>query len=104
MEVNVTKLNFDKEVLKSSVPVLVDFWAEWCRPCKMLAPVMSELASDYEDKIKVCKVNLDESPELASRFQIASIPTVLYFENGKLRESLVGLRPREHFEEMLGLI
>ena len=57
MEVNVTKLNFDKEVLKSSMPVLVDFWAEWCRPCKMLAPVMSELASDYEDKIKICKVN-----------------------------------------------
>ena len=104
MEVNVTKLNFDKEVLKSSVPVLVDFWAEWCRPCKMLAPVMSELASAYEDKIKVCKVNLDESPELASRFQIASIPTVLYFENGQLREGLVGFRPREHFEEMLGLI
>ena len=104
MEVNVTKLNFDKEVLKSSMPVLVDFWAEWCRPCKMLAPVMSELASDYEDKIKICKVNLDESPELASRFQIASIPTVLYFENGQFKESLVGFRPREHFEEMLGLI
>ncbi len=93
--------NFEQEVLQSSEPVLVDFWAPWCGPCRMLAPTIEELAKEYEGKVKVGKLDTDESPETASRFGISSIPTVLFFKNGEVADRLVGLRPKVQFEEIL---
>ena len=100
-EVIITKQNFQSEVLESDVPVLLDFWASWCGPCIMLAPIMSEIAEAYEGKAKVGKVNVDECPELAAQYGISSIPTVLLFKEGKLCGTSVGLRPKFFFEEML---
>jgi len=93
--------NFEQEVLQSSEPVLVDFWAPWCGPCRMLAPTIEELAKQYEGKVKVGKLNTDESPETASKFGISSIPTVLFFKNGEVTDRLVGLSPKVQFEEIL---
>ena len=101
MEINLTASAFEAEVLKSDMPVLVDFWAPWCGPCRMLAPAVAQLAEEYEGKAKVCKVNVDEEPELARRFGIVSIPTVLVFKNGQLAETVVGLRPKAELEALL---
>ena len=92
MEIELTKSNYEGEVMKSNVPVLVDFWAGWCGPCQMLAPVISELAEEYGSKIKVCKVNVDREGELAAQNAIVSIPTVILFVNGKPAERIVGAR------------
>ena len=94
-EMNLTFSDFDEEVLHSDIPVIVDFWASWCGPCRMLAPIVAEIAEENEGKIKVCKVNVDDEPELANRFGIASIPTVLIFKNGKLAETSIGYREKE---------
>lgn len=100
MEVTITKANFDSEVLKSNVPVLVDFWADWCGPCKMLAPVLAEIAEENEGKIKVGKVNVDNEEELSREFGIVSIPTVILFKNGKAEKTSIGLVPKQTIEEM----
>ena len=100
-EIKISESNFDSEVIGSDIPVLVDFWADWCGPCKMLAPVLSEIAEGYEGRVKVGKVNVDEEPELAGRFRIASIPTLLLFKNGELVDSSVGVRPKAMIEAML---
>ena len=101
MEVIITKENFENEVLKSDIPVLVDFWATWCGPCMMLSPIVEEIAEEYEGKIKVGKINVDEEPELAANFGIMSIPTLMVFENGKVTASSLGYKPKEDIIAML---
>ena len=88
---NLNQSNFSTIIHNENKLVLVDFWAEWCAPCKMLAPILEEISKDLEEKILICKVNLDENQDLASEFSIKSIPTLLLFENGKLKDTKVGL-------------
>ncbi len=88
--IEINEANFETEVLKSTEPVLVDFWANWCGPCKMLAPVLDEIAKEQAGRVKVAKVNVDENPSLAARFSIQSIPTLLYFAGGQLRRQTLG--------------
>lgn len=100
-EIIVTKENFDGEVKNSSLPVLLDFWADWCGPCRMIAPVVAELANEHRGEIKVGKVNVDDQPELASRFGIDSIPTVVMMKNGVITGTAVGYRPKSELEKLL---
>jgi len=100
-EIIITKENFEQEVMQSDKPVLIDFWATWCGPCRMLAPVIAELAADYDGKVKVAKVNVDEQPELAASFGVASIPTLVVMKNGKVTNSAVGVRPKAQIEALL---
>lgn len=102
-EIILSSENFEHEVLQSTVPVLVDFWATWCGPCMMLAPTVEQLAKEANGQYKVCKVNVDEQGALAMRFGIESIPTVLVFRDGKLAGKSVGLRPKEALLSLLGL-
>jgi thioredoxin 1 len=90
----VTDSTFATEVLKSDKPVLVDFWAEWCGPCKMVAPVLEEIAKEHADKLRIVKLNIDENPEIARQYQIMSIPTMAVFVNGAVDKSIVGAKPK----------
>jgi thioredoxin 1 len=90
----VTDATFDAEVLGSDVPVIVDFWAEWCGPCKMVAPVLEEIAAEHEGKIVVAKLNTDENPEITRRYQVMSIPTMSVFSGGEVVKSIVGAKPK----------
>lgn len=103
MPVKVTTETFKKEVLESDIPVIVDFWAQWCRPCLMLAPVLEEIATDLAGKVKVAKVNVDEEGYLANQFRVSSIPTVYLFENGQVKNQVVGLMRKEDLLKRLGL-
>ncbi len=100
-EIIITEQNFEQEVLKSDKPVLVDFWATWCGPCRMLAPTIEQIAEEMEGIVKVGKVNVDEQPSLAAKYGIASIPTLMVFEDGKVKETSVGVRPKSMIEDML---
>jgi len=100
-EVAVTAGNFDSEVVQSAVPVVADFWAEWCGPCKMIAPVLRELALQYKDKIKIAKIDVDAQVELAQQFNIVSIPTILVFSKGKVVKQQIGAVPRQALEKMI---
>lgn len=100
-ELNITATNFEAEVLHSDRPVLLDFYADWCGPCKMLSPVLHEIAEEQGDTIKVGKVNVDEQMELAIRFQISSIPALMVFKDGKITARAVGYRPREDVIKLL---
>jgi thioredoxin 1 len=96
-----TDTSFDQEVLQSGVPVLVDFWAEWCGPCKMLGPVLEELAGEYTGRVKVGKLNIDEHQKVASDYGIRAIPTLLLFKNGEVAEQIVGLRSKRDLKASL---
>ena len=99
-EIIISENNFEEEVLKSDKPVLVDFWATWCGPCRMLAPVIAQVAEEREGQIKVGKVDVDEEPELAVRYGISSIPTLMVFEDGGVKASSVGVQPKSQIERM----
>ena len=100
-ELNITKTNFEREVLRSDKPVLIDFWASWCGPCRMLAPVISEIAEEKAGEVKVCKVNVDEEAELASIFNVSSIPMLVVVKDGRVVNASVGVRPKDQILAML---
>ena len=101
MAMEITMDNFEQEVLNSDVPVMIDFWATWCMPCKMLAPTIEELAEEANGAYKVGKIDVDKSPSLAAQFGVMSIPTVIVFKNGKAVDKTVGVVPRSQLEAML---
>ena len=99
--VTLTSSNFTAEVVNSSVPVLVDFWAPWCGPCRMVGPIVDEIAEELAGKVKVCKVNVDEQGELAQKFGVMSIPTLIVFKDGKVAKTSVGSKPKQAILDML---
>lgn len=101
-EIKITKNNFEAEVMKSDITVMLDFWADWCGPCRMLAPVVEDIAREYEGSVKVGKINVDEESELAAAFRVASIPTVVVIKDGKVVNTSVGYKPKEELAALLG--
>ena len=102
-EIIITKDNFESEVLNSDIPVIIDFWATWCGPCKMIAPTIEEIANEYKGSIKVGKVNVDEEGELAAAFKIISIPTIVLVKDGKITAQAVGYMTKEKLIKELGI-
>ncbi|MGH0035217.1 MAG: thioredoxin [Myxococcota bacterium] len=98
---DVNDQNFESEILQSDKPVIVDFWAEWCAPCRQISPIISQLAAEYGDQVKIVKMNVDESPATPGKYGIRAIPTVLAFKGGEVVEQLQGARPKAAFEEMV---
>jgi len=103
MALTITKENFEQEVLKSDLPVLVDFWAAWCGPCKMVAPVIEELSEELAETVKVGKLNVDEESELAAQYGVMSIPTMIVFKNGEVAGQAIGARGKEELKELFDL-
>ena len=100
-ELKITRENFENEVMKSNIPVLIDFWAPWCGPCQMMGPIIEQLAEEYEGKAKVGKVNVDEEGELSQAFGVMSIPTIVLVKDGRVVKQAVGARPKTEVEAML---
>ena len=100
--ININEASFDKAVLQSPIPVLVDFWAPWCGPCKMIAPLLEEIARESGDRFRIAKVSIDDDPALAQRFNVRAVPTLLFFQGGQLRDQLVGGAPKKTIMEKLG--
>lgn len=103
-EVILNDANFEAEVLKNEGPVMVDFWATWCGPCRMLGPVVKELAGEYAGKVKVCKLNVDEAPDTSAKYRITSIPTIIFFKNGEVAGQTVGLQSKSALQEKLNAL
>lgn len=103
MTVEITKDNFEEVVLKNELPVLVDFWATWCAPCKMIGPIVEELSEELAGKVVFGKLNVDKQPELAMQFQVMSIPTLILFDKGEIVNKKIGFMPKEKLVEMLGI-
>jgi len=99
--VTITQDNFENEVLKSDTPVLVDFWAEWCGPCRMVAPVLDQLADEMDGKVRIAKLNVDENQQIAYQFQVSSIPTFILFKNGQMADRTLGALPKAGFEKFI---
>jgi thioredoxin 1 len=97
---DVTDQNFETEVLQSDVPTIIDFWAEWCAPCRQIAPIVKDLASEYDGKVKIVKMNIDENPNTPGKYGVRAIPTVLAFKGGTVVEQITGARPKSAFQEM----
>lgn len=98
-EVTLTDANFEEEVLKSTIPILVDFWAVWCSPCKMQNPILEELEKEFEGKVKVGKLNVDENPNISAKYGVMSIPTLMLFKNGTLAKQMIGVQSKETLTE-----
>jgi thioredoxin 1 len=103
MPMTITSENFDTEVMQSETPVLIDFWAPWCAPCRMVSPIVDELAEELGSDIKVVKINIDEEPEIAANFNVMSIPTLAVVKEGKVAATSVGARPKEDIRKILGI-
>ncbi|ALE03291.1 thioredoxin [Bartonella ancashensis] len=99
--IKIDNSNFDSTVLSSSIPVVVDFWAEWCNPCKRIAPILDELSNEMHDNVKIAKVNIDECPELATQYGVRSIPTLLLFKDGKVSSNIVGAASKGRISEWI---
>jgi thioredoxin 1 len=99
--IHVTDSNFEQEILKSEKPALVDFWAPWCGPCQRIAPIIEELAAEYKDKVKVAKLNVDESRKVATDLGVMSIPTLILFKDGKVIDKVIGLVPKDRLKEFM---
>jgi thioredoxin 1 len=95
MKIEVKDTDFSQKVLKSDLPCIVDFWAEWCTPCHFITPILKEIANEYEGKLNVCKLNVDDNPKTASEYEIMAIPTLLIFKNGKLVDKIIGLQDKK---------
>lgn len=100
----VTDANFESEVINSDKPVIVDFWAQWCGPCRMVTPVIEEIANEHGEKVKVTKLNVDDNRETAGKYRIMSIPTVILFKNGEIETQVVGARGKNDYEQSFGLV
>ena len=99
--IEVTDTNFEQEVISSGIPVVVDFWAIWCGPCKMIAPIMEDFAREYDGKVKITKLDVDNNPNVAVKYGIRSIPTILFFKDGKIVEQVIGAYPKSHFQDKI---
>ncbi len=93
--------NFESEVIQSDIPVLVDFWAEWCGPCKVIGPTIDSLAADYQGRVKVAKLNVDDNPRVAGRFGVRSIPTLIVFKDGEVQQSVIGIKPKGQLADLI---